>query len=145
MRPIAYLDTNALVKLYLFEPVGKASVDALIGAAGGVATSYITYPEAKGAFARALSSGLLTQDDYDERLDAFENDWLTLSPIELTEKIYRRAGDLISAHPKLRGMDAIQLSSALELRQAVPIRFLTFDAGLETVARAMLQKDELWP
>lgn len=145
MPLIAYLDASALVKLYLPEPSGEPRVNALLSVADGVATSVITYPESRGVFARALARKLLTQEDHDERLAAFESDWLTLTPVPLSEKVYRRAGQLMAAHPRLRGMDAIQLASALEVREAVNLRFLSFDTDLEAVAQAILHKDEVQP
>ena len=140
---VAYLDTNALVKLYLPEPQGSGRVQALIEATDGVATSAITYPEARGVFARVLARTQLSTQEHDERLSAFESDWLTLTVVDLTERVYRRAGDLMAAHPTLRGMDAIQLSSALEAREDAGIRFLSFDTDLQHVAEAMLHRSEI--
>ena len=136
-----YLDTNALVKLYVGETHSEA-VRALVDDIGGVCTSAITYPEARGVLSRALRGGILTETEYADTLAAFEADWETLAVIDLTERVYRRAGDLMSAHPRLRGMDAIQLASVLEARQDVKIRFLTFDEDLLAVAEALLTADE---
>ena len=53
---ILYLDTSALVKLYVREH-GSAAVRALVERADVVATSVVAYAEARAAFARLVASG----------------------------------------------------------------------------------------
>jgi uncharacterized protein with PIN domain len=48
---VLYLDTSSLVKLYVAEEDSKEIAD-LVGSATVVATSIITYVEARSAFAR---------------------------------------------------------------------------------------------
>ena len=50
---ILYLDTSALVKLYVREK-GSASVARQLGAADAVSTSMVAWAEARAAFARLL-------------------------------------------------------------------------------------------
>lgn len=139
MTILAYLDTNALVKLYLPEEGGERVV-ALLDAVDGVVTSTLTYPESRATFARALERGLITAEQYQEALQNFEEDWAMALTVQMTEAVYRRAGDLMMPHPKLRTLDAIQLSSALEAQKTYEIRFLTFDQTLKAVALALLGK-----
>ena len=56
---ILYLDTSALVKLYV-EEVDSEKVTTWVGDAYAVATSLIAYVEARAAFARGWQEGVLT-------------------------------------------------------------------------------------
>ena len=58
MTTLAYLDTNALVKLYLPEEGGQQVID-LLDEVDGVVTSVLSYPETLSVFARALDRGCL--------------------------------------------------------------------------------------
>lgn len=60
---ICYLDTSALVKLYVHEQ-GSETVRKLVDAASVVATSKVAYPEARAALARGFREGLLAEKDY---------------------------------------------------------------------------------
>ncbi|WP_291426630.1 type II toxin-antitoxin system VapC family toxin [Deinococcus sp.] len=139
MTTLAYLDTNALVKLYLPEAGGEEVVK-LLDVVDGVVTSTLSYPESRSVFARALDRGLLGEEKYTEVLLAFEQDWPLAVRIEMTETIYRRAGDLMKPHPRLRTMDAVHLASALEAHRKYKLRFLTFDKVLREAAVALLGK-----
>lgn len=142
MALLAYLDTNALVKLYAPEAGGDKVID-LLDATDGVVTSVITYTETRGVFARLLDRGLALQGQYDTMLLNFEEDWAMALKVELVEEVYRRAGDLMVKQPRLRALDAIHLSSALEVRKQHEVRFLTFDADLRAAATAILGKQHV--
>lgn len=139
MPTLAYLDTNALVKLYAPESGGDQVLD-LLDTTDGVVTSVLTYTEARGVFARLLDRGQATQEEYDTILQNFEEDWTMALKVELVEAVYRRAGDLTVQHPRLRALDAIHLSSALEVKKQYDMKFLTFDTDLKAAATAMLGK-----
>lgn len=141
MSTLAYLDTNALVKLYAPEEGGDRVID-LLDDTFGVVTSVITYTESLGVFARLLDRGQATQAQYNTITRNFEEDWQLAMKVELVEEVYRRGGALMKQHPRLRAMDAIHLSSALEARKQHDIRFLTFDTDLRVAATDLLgQKD----
>lgn len=139
MSTLAYLDTNALVKLYAPEDGGD-SVIKLLDDTDGVVTSVITYTEARAVFALLLDRDQATQAQYDAIIQNFEEDWAMAVKVELVETVYRRAGELTVPHPRLRALDAIHLASALQARKQFDIRFLTFDADLKAAATAMLGK-----
>ncbi|MGX9687051.1 type II toxin-antitoxin system VapC family toxin [Deinococcus wulumuqiensis] len=61
MAQLAYLDTNALVKLYAPETGGDQVID-LLDATDGVVTSVITYTETRGVFARLYGIELFFGD-----------------------------------------------------------------------------------
>ena len=139
---MAYLDTSALAKLYVQE-TGRERVEALIQETGTVVTSVIAYPEACAVFARRRSTGELLDTEHQEMVTQFQEDWSDINSIDVTLGVYRTAGELVVAHPRLRAMDAIHLASALEARKVEAIRFLTFDRDLETAARALLSGSEV--
>ena len=139
---MAYLDTSALAKLYVQE-AGRDRVETLIGAVGTVATSVIAYPEACAVFARRRASGEITVEEHTQMVADFRQDWAGVNEIGVTPQVYRVAGELVVAHPRLRAMDAIHLASALEARTFQPIRFLTFDHDLQSAASALLSTEEM--
>jgi len=141
-RVVAYLDTSALVKLYVEED-GEDRVVALLDAVHGAATSVIAYAEARAVFARYLRKGNIDRTQHHIVIQRFNEDWNDINEIDVTPNVYRRAGDLLTAHAHLRAMDAIHLASAIEARTQVNIKFLTFDDDLELVARAMLASQEM--
>jgi uncharacterized protein len=131
---LAYLDTSALVKLYVAE-TGSEQVAALVDKLQGALTaSVIAYPEARGVFARYLRQGNLSQTEHDDIVSAFNADWQGMNEIEVTPAVYRRAGDLLCAHDHLRAMDAIHLASAIEASQQMNVTFLSFDHALQAVS-----------
>jgi predicted nucleic acid-binding protein len=134
---VAYLDTSALVKLYAPE-VGSEQVQTLIEETGTVVSSVLAYPEARGVFARLLHRGEATQKQYEDLVDAFEEDWRTVVKVQLGEAVYRRAGDLLAAHPRLRALDAVHMSSALDAQAHVGVLFMTFDHELQEVAERLM-------
>ncbi|MBI5480986.1 MAG: type II toxin-antitoxin system VapC family toxin [Deltaproteobacteria bacterium] len=131
---ILYLDTSALVKLYVRE-AGAARVKTRVGQAPVVATSRVAYPEARAAFARRHHEGALAAADLARIAGDLDRDFGALAVIELAESLARSAGDLAERHA-LRGFDAIHLASALELGRLVgePPLFLAFDARLAAAA-----------
>ena len=125
---ILYLDTSALVKLYVHER-GSAAVGRSVQTARHVTTSRVSYPEARSALARSARQGSLGLEGLRRAVSALEADMGSLVVVELDEGIARRAGELAERHG-LRGFDAIHIASAIELGRmlASPVTFLTFDA-----------------
>lgn len=136
---IAYLDTSSLVKLYV-EEEGSRLVRRLVERAELVATSVVAYAEARAALARQRREGGLTADGFDRARNDFERDWPRYLTIEVTEPIYRSAGDLAERH-RLRGFDSLHLASYLSLHRegARQVRFSAFDEALNRAARKEAQ------
>ena len=127
---ILYLDTSALVKLYVQE-AGRDSVRHAVAAATVVATSRVAYPEARSAMARRVREGSLNPRAHAKVRKAFDDDFARFLVVELTPSLAHRAGELTQLYP-LRGFDAIHLASATELWNEAgesPL-FLAFDARL---------------
>ncbi len=72
-----YLDTSALVKLYVDEPKSEAVKNA-VEQADAVATSLVAYTEARAAFARCRREGRFAPQVYRRIVGAFEEDWSRL-------------------------------------------------------------------
>ncbi len=123
-----YLDTSALVKLYVPER-GSGDARRIVGQATRVGTSRISYVEARAAFARRYREGALSRRDYGEVLRSLEHEWENYVLLEVTAAIIRAAGDLTEKHV-LRAYDAIHLATALSVRPALTMEFLASDERL---------------
>ena len=132
---IAYLDTSSLVKLYA-EEEGSPLVRELVERSELVATSVVAYAEARAALARQRREGGLMATGYNRAKADFERDWPRYLTIEVSEAVYRSAGDLAEKH-HLRGFDSLHLASYLALYRegARQTRFSAFDEALNRAAR----------
>lgn len=133
---ILYLDTSALVKLYVAEE-GSGSVAEQVKMADIVATSRVAYVEANAGIARKHREGEFARADYARLLKTFEVDWENYFVIEMTADVARLGGELVQRHP-LRGFDAIHLASALLLKRKTKmnVAFSCFDERLAQAAQA---------
>lgn len=131
---ILYLDTSALVKLYVREP-GSTALRSHASKAEALATSVVAYAEARAAFGRLKQSGTSSEGRHQQRLERFGLDWEALLRVELIPEVLRSAGDLAEIY-SLRGFDSIHLASALWLkaRVSVPVDFAVFDRRLGVAA-----------
>lgn len=128
---IAYLDTSAVVKLYV-EEAGAATVRRIVQEATQVGTSRVTYAEARAAFARRMRERGIAPSAYKELVRGFEQEWETYVRLDITEPLIKLAGDLAEQRA-LRAYDAIQLASALTLQRDLPtehVRFVAADTHL---------------
>jgi len=130
-----YLDTSAMVKLYVEESM-SSKVVAAVEEAEAVATSLIAYAEARAAFARARREARLSAQAYRHVVQEFIEDWNRFVVIEVTDRVVKHAGDL-AAQRALRGFDALHLASAMDLRDhlSMPVTFLAFDRVLTLAAK----------
>lgn len=130
---ILYLDTSALVKLFVDEPAREVTVAAVAAAANGC-TSAAAYVETRSAFARKLGEGSLDDADHRRLVRAFDLRWPALLRRELTLALAFQAGELAERF-RLRGYDAVHLASALDFqRRFGEITFLGFDDRLNAAA-----------
>ncbi|MHB1344089.1 MAG: type II toxin-antitoxin system VapC family toxin [Thermoleophilia bacterium] len=129
---ILYLDTSALVKLFVDES-GSDEVLSWAAEATAVACSHLGYPEAVSAVSRRLRTGSLARATYDRVLDELERRWADVVTVALDERL---AGELARRHP-LSGADAVHLAAALALHEAdLPVAFCGFDRPLNEAAAA---------
>lgn len=127
-----YLDTSALVKLLIAEE-GSDAVRASVADAPAIATSRVTYVEIHSALARMVVGGRLTRRVQQRQLDAFHALWRDAVIVPVDEPVVERAAQLAQRHA-LRGFDALQLASAVELLPAGDARFASWDERLNVAA-----------
>lgn len=132
---ILYLETSCLVKLYVREEDSEI-VKESVKAAQVVATSVISYAEARAAFARKLREKGISVAAYQAVKEALDRDWPSYFVLNVAAGTARAAGDLAEKHA-LRGFDTLHLASAVELRAAGAsgLRFSTADTRLRDAAR----------
>jgi hypothetical protein len=131
---IVFLDTSALVKLYIAESGSAALRERVDNTVAAV--SHLTFGESYATFARRLREGLLTAEEHDAACNAFEGDWRTLMKIPFGDDVLAQVPELFRQHP-LRGADALQLACATMLRdQGVKVLFCTSDQRLLASAHA---------
>ena len=132
---ILYVDTSALVKLYVPEPE-SSEVEALIGRSQVTAISIVAFAEARAALARKRRERAIGPKDYGQIVQEFDDDWDHYFIVDVTEPLVKRAAQLAEKHG-LRGYDAIQLSSAILLREqsGEAVSFCCFDDRLLRASR----------
>ena len=131
---ILYVDTSALVKLYV-EEAGTLGVVARVEHAEAVATALVTYAEARAALARHRREGGITGADLRRAVRELDRDWQTYNIVDLSDSLVHSAGALAERHA-LRGYDAVQLAAVMALRAVGgPVEFCAFDGRLNRAAR----------
>lgn len=133
---ILYLDTSALVKLFVAE-THSGQVRQAVSAAQLAVTHAIAYVEACATFARAADAR------GDEALFAalrrnLDIQWKAWEIVDATEPLIRRAADLAGRY-RLRGYDSLHLAAAESafdaFRGQVPFHFAVFDGQLRDAAK----------
>lgn len=138
--PFYYLDSSVVVKRYVQEP-GSAWTRQLIGdKANRIFLSAIALAEVSAAIAICVREGKLTQNlgtraylEFNKHIASAE---YLLWPLPLT--IMQKAAELAQSYP-LKGYDAVQVASAIQVAQAVRRRgrLVTFASGdRQTLAAA---------
>ena len=133
---ILYLDTSALVKLYI-EEAGSQEVKRLVEEARIVSTSRVAYVEARAGIARKYREGELSKKEHDQVIEDLIRDWDNYFIVEVSESVAKLGGTL-TKRQSLRGFDAIHLASALLLRNRtrLDVSFSCFDERLKEAAEA---------
>jgi predicted nucleic acid-binding protein len=130
-----YLDTSALVKLYVAEEGSplcrKAVADARL-----VSTSAVAYVEARDSFARKRRERTLSPAAHRRLVRTLDGDWGRYLRIEASEALIHEAASMAD-RLHLRAYDAIHLASAVLLknRLAEEVVFASWDHALQTAAR----------
>ena len=129
-----YLDTSALVKLYVDEP-GRDAVMAALAADATVATQQIAYIEAHAAFSRAERDGRLAHADLERIRSELDRDWPSYLVIRLSQALLEQAVKLVDSFA-LRAYDAVHLAAAQTLARETgePLSFACFDRRLNRAA-----------
>lgn len=131
---IVYLDTSALVKLYVAEEDGRELVCRAVEESEGVATSTVAYAEARAGLARKHREGIFTADELRRAVSDLDEDWPTYDRLNVSDPVSCLAGELAERHA-LRGYDAVHLASAVRISERFEdLRFLAFDDRLNDAA-----------
>lgn len=134
---VAYLDSSALVKLYVTAE-GSLEAHALVDRASATSTSRIAHVEVAAAVARRVREESLGQGHASAILAALERDLDGgLIVVDVSVSLAARAAGLAAVHA-LRGMDAIHLASAIWLQGKIrePICLAASDVRLAEAGRA---------
>src|SRR5947209_1704108 len=139
-----FLDTSAIVKRYVPAEQGHVWITALCHPAHGhkLFISQAALVETVATICRKAREQSITMAQRDRLIGTFRQDSQDSYSIMLvTTGTYTSAGDLCRTH-RLRAYDAVQLASALDLREealadelAAPI-FVCADVDLSNVATA---------
>ena len=129
----AYLDTSALLKLYIEED-GADRITRVVEDAedGQVVILDLTPVEARSAIRRREREGDIAGTDADRVLRRIEDDVSSLFLVQpSTSAVMEEAARLIDRHP-LRAYDALQLAGCLVVCRgmAEPMTFVCADARL---------------
>ena len=133
-----YLDTSALIKVYLNEVGGQLVRRAVVS--DQVAwTCVIAYLEARSGFARALRERRISPADHARAAAHLESDWDSYAIVPVDLPLVRQASDLVDLHTRhgLRALDALQLAAALQVAAGEPgaVTLVCFDRRLWRSAR----------
>ncbi len=130
-----YLDTSALVKLYVDEE-GSPAVQGALQQATVAATSALAYVEARSALARRRREGGLAATEYRRAVRSLDADWVHYQRVRVTDQLIHKAAETAESF-ELRAYDAVHLASALTIaaRLETQVVFACGDAGLEDAAR----------
>ena len=124
---ILFMDTSALVKLYVAE-VHSETVRRWVEVADEVACQWLAYVEARSALAAKNRLGELSDVELTSCKEEFEQDWLRYHRVSVTPSLLRRAGAL-SEQLGVRAYDSVHLAGSEYLQSSlgVPVTFGSFD------------------
>ena len=131
-----YLDTSAILKLYIAEPEFE-SVRRLAGTASVTCTHLIAYAETRAGLARALRMKRVDAVGLAEVKRDFEQDWRRMLIVTPDETGIRRAGEL-AERLGLCCYDSVHLAAAERVAsQSGNLLFACFDNELNKAANAI--------
>jgi len=141
--PAHFLDSSGLVKRYIREAgTGWVRYVCATAALDGLYIAQIAGVETVAAVARRVRQGATTPGDGAAAIATLKHQLISdYAIVGITDALLQRAMDLVEKHG-LRGYDAVQLASALQvkaLRQASGLSSLAFvsaDAHLNAAAAA---------
>lgn len=139
---ILYLDTSALLKLYLAESDSERMQQVVKGAEATY-THLITYAEMRAALAQAVRMKRLSAATRTRQIREFDADWSAIHVIAVDEPLVRRAAEHAETFG-LRGYDSVHLAAAERAFEAAawPPMFAlaAFDSNLCAGAHALGMK-----
>ena len=130
-----FFDASALTKRYVREK-GSVRVRRLLSS-DAAATSRLSHVEIVSALMRRSREHALSEAKRESAVAMLDDDLSAMLVVELSTAVVARANNLLRRHV-LRAGDAIQLASALHLRDELgeDLTFIAFDQRLVTAAAA---------
>jgi predicted nucleic acid-binding protein len=137
---ILFLDTSALVKLYVIEDGSEQTHQAALQAEI-LAVSRIAWAEYHAALARRARMAPEDEPMLDQARSALASDWEDFFIIEVSQPVVERAGEHAELYA-LRAYDAVQLATASYLadQSGQTVQFACFDRRLNKAATAQGMK-----
>lgn len=135
---ILYLDTSALIKLWIPEPE-SATVKLRVQAATGIATAAVAYAETRAALAAMARNRRFGRAGLEAARKSLDEQWPDIAAIAINDGIIRAAGDLAETHG-LRGFDAVHLACYAQLLRrspGEPVSFFSFDLRLQRASERL--------
>lgn len=131
---IVYVDSSALVKLFVDEPgsleIKQFTIENFLRGDVIFVTSAVTKAEIMAALAAIRRGRHLTQRKFEKAVADFRGQWKTFHIPAVTISLIDRSGELGLNH-KIKGCDAFQLASALEVNADL---FVSTDVDLNAAA-----------
>jgi uncharacterized protein len=137
---ICYLDSSALVKVFLKER-GGAEVKQFMDEAHTVGTVAVSRAEVVAALQKAVRLGITPNEEAVAARHRFRMEWPEYFRLPVSDLLVERACDMAWTYG-LRGYDSVQLAAAVMWQATLdtPVFMATFDLRLwETAARAGLE------
>lgn len=135
--PLLYLDTSALLRLYLLEPE-TPFVKGEVERSSGVVLSALSMVEARSALAQRRQNKQLTGRQYTALLADLEQDERVMLYVDPSRVLLKAAGELCQKYGGLRALDAIHVVTVQAIGLHRPVNFLTFDVRQRDAARLEL-------
>lgn len=132
---ILYLDTSALVKLYIDEP-NRDNVMHALKNAKVIASHKISFVEIHAAFARLQRENKLSENDLQLCKNSFSSDWKSYLQVEISDRLLQKAADYAEAF-SLRAYDSVHLAAADDLQKQTDtkVQFACFDHKLNQAGK----------
>lgn len=135
---ILYLDTSALVKLFVLETHSE-EVRAAVASASVVVTQLLAHVEACSAFSR-FAEAREDRSMFQRLRRELDSHWAEWEIVGIEELLVRRAGELCAQY-RLRGYDSVHLAAAERIHGAsgdhADFRFGVFDGSLARAATSL--------
>ena len=133
---ILFLDTSALVKLYVSEDGSEKTHEAALEAEV-LAVSRIAWAEYHAALARRARMVPDDEPELDQARNALAVDWQDFFVMEVSQSVVEVAGEYAELYA-LRAYDAVQLATATYLagQSGQTVQFGCFDRRLNKAASA---------
>ncbi|MBC8186374.1 type II toxin-antitoxin system VapC family toxin [candidate division KSB1 bacterium] len=132
---IIFIDTSAWIK-YFIEEDGTREIQEFMIVESSIETnqfsaSAVTYAEVHATLKRALKGKRITQDQFDQAISVFRDQWENVDIPIVDNTLIVKSGKLANEYA-LKGCDAFQLASALIVHASI---FINSDVELHEAAK----------